>query len=199
MDGYCTLCSGIFTTPKKKKRHPDFVSNLCECALSQDCKVITACFFICLSSFHALFSPPAMSPLSRLDWMLKEQPCETQTLSNRKELKCAPSQAQLFFHQSVLEALESKSKNFWNPRNTRTSSCCFLHGRVEVYIFLRSLVLLCLRTLSAVSALSRPNELLHQIEQSFSSGTVLYFIPADTRYQKRCVFANFCELISLGQ
>ena len=93
---------------------------------------------------------PAMSTFSRLDWMLIEQPCETQTLSNRKELKCAPSiQTQLCFTQSVLEALESKSKNFWNPRNARTSSCCFLHGRVEVNLFLRSLVLLCLRTHSA--------------------------------------------------
>ena len=62
----------------------------------------------------------------------KNNPCETQTVSNRKEFNCAPSiQEQLLFHQSVLELLESKPNNFWNPRNIRTVSCCFLHGWVE--------------------------------------------------------------------
>ena len=111
-----------------------------------------------LSSFLALFSPCSKSVLKDgLD------ACETQTLSNRQEFKRASSiQAQMLFHQSVPELLENQSRNVWNPRNTRTSSCYFLHGCVEANMFLRNLVLLCPWSVSAISALSCPDELLHQ-------------------------------------
>ena len=95
----------------------------------------------------------------------KNNPCETQARSNREEPICTPStQVQLLFHQSVLELFENKSRNFWNPPNTRSSSYCFFHGRVEARLFMRNLVLLCSRSLSAISALSCPSESLRQIE-----------------------------------
>ena len=73
------------------------------------------------------------------------------------------TQGQLIFHQSVLELLESKPRNVWNPRSTRILSCCFLHEKVEANASLRNLVLHVLRTLSAVPASSCPSEVLRQI------------------------------------
>ena len=35
------------------------------------------------------------------------------------------------FHQNVLELLESKPRNSWNPHNTRILSCCFPHEQVR--------------------------------------------------------------------
>ena len=122
------------------KRHPDYVSNCCDSALSslRNCVIITGCFFIwifserverCeedgLSSFLALFSSCNESVLKDGLDAERTTPCETQTLSNRA-------------HQF--------------KRN-----CCFLHGWVEANLFLKNLV----RTLSAVSALSCSNGLLH--------------------------------------
>ena len=67
-------------------------------------------------------------------------------------------------HQSVLELLESKPRNFGNPHNTRLLSCCFLHeSSSKPILFLRNLVLHVLQALSAILALSCHNALRRQI------------------------------------
>ena len=168
------LCSAQFLP---NKRHLDHVSDGCDSAFSWELwsrhwvllhldfprkgwgvwrrwSVVPPC---CVFLLQGVRSP---------GWIgcWRNNSCETQTLSDRKELKRAPSiQVQFSFHHSVLELLENKSNNFgilaysnlvllfpsWMYRSLSVS---------EKY-----LVLLCSRTLSAISALSCPNEMLHQI------------------------------------
>ena len=186
--GSCTIIAHHFVCQKcnpwscardsfSKKWHPIAVI----VHILGNCEVITVFFFIwispvrverCeevgLSSLLVLF-PPAMSPISRMDWMLKEQHLwETQTLSNRKELKCAPSiQAQLLF-QSVLELLDSKPKDFFGivAILEHRLAASFM-DESKPPLLLRNLVLLVSRTPSAVSSLSCPNEPLHQCRSSW--------------------------------
>ena len=63
----------------------------------------------------------------------------------------------IWIFSARVERCGNKTKNCWNARNTRTSSCYFHRGCVESNLYLRNLVLLCPRTLSAISALSCPN------------------------------------------
>ena len=47
--------------------------------------------------------------------------------------------------QTVLELLQSKPRKFWNPRNTRTSSCCFMNESKPVFFWEISCSLFCER------------------------------------------------------
>ena len=126
--------------------------------------------------------PPGISPLSKIDWMLKEQSLWKIYFSNRMESESTPStEGRLIFHQSVLELLESKPRIFWNPRSTRLLSCCFLHREVEANASLRNLVLHVLRTLSAIPALSCPNEVLRQMHNYCNHFGDRYWQSSSTR------------------
>ena len=100
-----------------------------------NCEVISGCFFI---------------------WIFTEMVdrCEEDGLSSLLALFSSCNESVL---QDGLDAVGT------TPRTNRTSSCYFLHGCTEANLCLRNLVLLCSRTLSAISALLCPNELLHQI------------------------------------
>ena len=107
--------------------------------LLRNCEVITG--FFCagifleriewceedsLSSFLAFLSTWNESVLKdRLD-AGRTTPVKNILFPICKESECAPStQAQLLFHESVLELLGSKPRNFCNPHSSRTSPCCF--------------------------------------------------------------------------
>ena len=69
-----------------------------------------------LPSFVAFLSTRNQS-VSRIDWMLKENP--------PWDFECTPStQGQLVLHQSGLELLESEQRNFWNPRSSQSLESC---------------------------------------------------------------------------
>ena len=153
-------------------RHLDFVSNDCGSALLEELcdhhevllrrnlhkKRVTWCDEDSLPSFVASMS-------TRNQFILQDPMNGERTTSvkiilcpNVKNSKQYPStQGQWVFHQNVLELLENKPRNFWNPHNTRLLSCCFLHELVEASTFLRNLVLHVSQTLSAIPALSCPS------------------------------------------
>ena len=74
-----------------------------------------------------------------------------------------------------LNCSESKPRNLWNPRSSRILSSCFLHEQVEAIVHLRNLVLHVLRTLSAVPASWRPNEVMRQIAVHLDRDDVPFF------------------------
>ena len=86
-------------------------------------------------------------------WCWRNNPCETQTLSNRKEpWRAPPIQVAIVIPPMLSLNCPIISQDFLESSHTRTSSCFFLHGCVEANLFLRNLVLLCPRTPSAISA-----------------------------------------------
>ena len=143
----------------------------------RNCVIITGFFFIGTTTKRVKWCeenslPSSLAFLSNWNESVlwdgldaeRTAPVKKYTLSNLKESECAPStQAQLLFHESVLELIGSKPRNCWNPHSTRTSSCCFFDEYFEANVFLRNLVLHFMRTLSAVMALSFPNAALRQV------------------------------------
>ena len=141
-----------------------------------NCEVITGCYFIwifpekvgrCeedgLSPLLALFS-------SRNESILKDGVDVEGTTAVKHKLFLIVRNHNVSINSSAIVIppvcpwiARKEVRVFWNPRNARTSSCYLHHGCVEANLFLRNLVLLCPRNLSAISALSCPNELLHQI------------------------------------
>ena len=118
---------------------------------------------VCLPS-SLLSLPPAMSPVTRIDLMLKNNLYCILSLSHCMELRRDTSVLELACsHQCVLELHECTSKCFWNSRSARTSSCCSLHKCVdEANSPPKNLVLLGFQILSSVLDLSYSNELLHR-------------------------------------
>ena len=130
----------------------------------RNCDVITGFFFVGHFPERIAWCGEDILSSSLQIGRWKNNHCEKYTPSNCKESERDPSTpGQLSLHQSVLELLGSKPRNFWNPHSTRTSSCCFLEEQVEANLCLKNLVLPVLRTLSALPALSRPNETLRQV------------------------------------
>ena len=143
-----------------------------------NCGVITGCFFIwifpewvkrCeedgLSSLLCMFSLPVNESVLK-DGVDVEgtTPVKHELFPIERNHNVLHQFTCISYSTSVsLNCSKNKSRNVWNPRNTRTSSCYFLHWCVEANLFLRNLVLLCPRTLSAILALSCPSELRRQI------------------------------------
>ena len=105
-----------------------------------NCKVITGCFFIWIL-------PKGLRDVKKmvchlpcfvflLQWVRsqgwigcwKNNPCEIQTLSNCKELRCAPIKFRrnCYSTRVSLNCLESKWRNLMESSQYSNSSCCFL-------------------------------------------------------------------------
>ena len=123
------------------KRHPDYVSSCCDSALSRELcsnhwahlhldlpKRIERCEEDGLSSFLALFSSCNESVLkdgldAERTTTVKHKLCPmTMNINVRHQFRCNCYSTRVSLNCSKVPT------DFSNPRNTRTSFCCSLHG-----------------------------------------------------------------------